>query len=134
MTKLKLIDRPKDKSEDYLFLLNEETGNTYKAKQFMDTNAADQPVLVITVSPVDEDNKALRNAADRPDIFRHDHVLTQTELVDPDFDPEVTMATVLHQVIGNKETELASRKKAEDFSANWGAGFNLTKGRGDEPD
>lgn len=129
MTKLKLIDRPEGKSEDYLFFLNEETGTIFKAKQTMATNSADQPMLIVTISPVDADNKALRNGADRPDIFRHEHVLTQAELTDPDFDPEVTMAGVLTFAIANKEAELAARQKAADFTAGWSGGIDLTKAR-----
>ncbi len=116
--KLKNAPRPKDQAADYRFVVNEATGRSFKAKHELRSSGAGRPILVVTISPVDEEGRALLNEGGLPDVASHSHEFTEVELSGP-FDIEARVASILATAIAAKEIDLSGRAAIRQLSEKW---------------
>lgn len=119
MAKLKNLPRPAGQSEEYLFVHNETTGRSFKAKHELRTSPGGRPAIAVSISPVDAEGHALLNDAGAPDVKWHFHEFTEAELEDPAFDVEARVVTILAGSIDAKENDLAARDAIKKLSAKW---------------
>ncbi len=123
-----ITDRPEGQREDYLFVEDAE-GRRFKALHELRTNDKAQPVLAISLAPVDADGKALRVGEGVPDVTYHTHTFTEAELSAPDFDIDARVATILRDLGHRKAVEMAARAKVLALGNVWRAGeLNLKQG------
>lgn len=122
---MKITDRPKGQREDYLFVSDGE--QTFKALHEIRLTDLGQPVVTISLAPVDADGKALRRSDDEPDVIWHSHTFTEAELTAPDFDMDARVGGILADLVAAKRREMAARAKVETLGDAWRAGtLNLT--------
>jgi hypothetical protein len=120
MAKLKHEKLPPGQRDDYMFVVNEETGTRFKVLHELRAATNGDPVIALSLSPVDSKGKAVRKTNDEPDIKWHTRTLTEVELSDPAFDAEAVIAGLLVQMVDEKDTELSNRARAVAISSNWG--------------
>lgn len=128
--KLKALRRPAGKSADYRFFVNEDTGHRFKAKVLEAgagvillpdevRTAPAQPAVTITVSPIGEDNSALR-WRDAPVLAPPaSHTFTEAQMSDPAFDPDATILGLIEERIAAAEALVAAQKKIDAFHGRW---------------
>jgi hypothetical protein len=122
------IDRPEGQREDYLFFADAE-GRTFKALHELRSNDKAQPVLAISIAPIDAEGHALLLAEDVPDVTNHTHTFTEAELTAPDFDMDARVAAILRDLAGRKSAEMAARAKVSTLGDAWRSGaINLGGG------
>lgn len=117
--KLKNVPRPAGQRADYRFVQSEGTGRVFKALHELRTSDGGRPLLVVTISPVDDDGHALPNEAGDPDIRPHVHEITAVEAEDPAFDVEARVASILASSVAAKENDLAARASIKALSDKW---------------
>lgn len=117
--------RPAGQSKDYQFFTNGETGQTWKAKltKIENEEAAFAPNslhISITVSPVDEAGKALRDNLDRPIVTESiTHEFNELEMSSPDFDPKARIMGMIRERIKIGEARLVGIDKLREIADNW---------------
>lgn len=129
--KLKTDIRPEDKSTDYQFFTNEETGNRFKVK-IAATDAAAMPIgsataantqfgVCITTSLIDGDNKALSENG-LPVIDSLTHTFTDVEISEPGFSLPVRVAAIVSERIEALERRTSARQVLDNINAAWAGG------------
>lgn len=131
-TKIKVIGKPAgyDK-DDYQFFKNEETGSLWKASVELRTartsmlaqsdveTAPAELAIVVTVSPIDEAGKVLREGELPIILDSHTHTFTHTELSEENFDPTARILTIIAERIDAGEARLSGQDKIRDLVSNW---------------
>lgn len=120
MAKLQHRRRPNGQRGDYMFVGNAETGTRFKVLHELRQAQNGDPVLVLSISPVNAAGKALRKAEDVPDVKWHTRTLTEAELSDPAFSVEAVVARLLVEMVDEKEIELSNRARALAIGESWG--------------
>jgi hypothetical protein len=112
--------KPAGQSADYRFYKNDETTHTFKAKKELRENAEKQPVLIVTVSQTNPDGTAVIDpVTNEPIVTAHSHVVTELDLNNPDYDPEVELSRIMNTVITNKENQISNRQKLKSLIEKW---------------
>lgn len=122
MVKLKNADHPEGQREDYLFITNEETGDRFKALHELKHTDIDQPVLIISIAPVDEVGKAIRLETESPDVTYHSHTFTEEEMSQPGFELDGRVAEILRNLVDRKQSEMVARKGVFAIGESWKKG------------
>lgn len=120
MTTITLTERPADQREDYLFLQSSE--HRFKALHELRHNDADQPILSISIAPVDSEGKALTLASGAADVTYHTHTFTEFELSDPAFNMDARIAVILRTLVEKKIAEITSRTTLASIGDAWKSG------------
>jgi hypothetical protein len=141
VTEIEVISAPGEYGEsDYQFFKNNSTGQLWKAKANIlpahapmingDVEAAPTQLAVsVTVSPIDEEGKALRED-DKPIILDvHMHTFTQVEMADPDFDPSKRVMQIVAERVHVGEARLDAVKKIKQLGDNWNKKAKLSVGK-----
>lgn len=113
MPKIKDQKRPAGAAKGFRFFKNEETGNSFKAKHETRINERGDPVLAVAIHPAD--------APDDAEPFWHTHTFTKEELIDPAFDPEARLASIIDTAVEQKETHTKNINKLKSMTEKWGA-------------
>lgn len=130
-TEIEVIAAPADYDKtNYQFFRNKSTGRVWKASSVLqqafspmingDIEAAPTQLAVqITVSPVDDNGKALREN-DKPIIMDvHSHTFTTVEMSEPDFDPINRMLAIVAERIHVGEARLEGINKLNEINDAW---------------
>jgi hypothetical protein len=128
--------RPKGQREDYRFFTNPETGTKWKAlivlrdtaPAMVDTSAAVAPsgiAVTVTVSPVDEAGKALRENDLPVVIDSWTHTFNHVEMSVPDFDPTDRIMLIVAERVRAGEGRLAGVDKIKALADKWRTGKKL---------
>jgi hypothetical protein len=120
MPQITITERPKGQRDDYLFVSDGE--QTFKALHELRGNDGGQPVVAISLAPVDADGKALRRSDDEPDVIWHSHTFTEAELTAPDFDMDARVGSILDDLAAAKRREMAARAKVTTLGDAWRSG------------
>ncbi|MFN3990062.1 MAG: hypothetical protein ACK4IS_07370 [Erythrobacter sp.] len=122
---MKNVPRPEGQRDDYLFVSDGE--QTFKALHELRTSDRSQPVLVISLAPVDDQGKAIKLQNGEADVVWHSHTFTEVELASPDFDISGRIAAILADLAQRKRREMAAREQIGALGDAWRAGtINLT--------
>lgn len=125
LPELKPAKRPAEQSQEYQFFINTDTGQMWKAKMVLIEDeegrfAANSVHVSITVSPVDEAGKALRDETDRPIVTDSlTHVFNEVEMSVPDFDPQARMMQIVAERIKIGEARLVGIDKVKALAEKW---------------
>ena len=120
MTTISITERPADQREDYLFIQSGE--HRFKALHELRHNDADQPLLAISIAPVDSEGKALKLASGAADVTYHAHVFTEFELSDPDFNMDKRVGVILTGLVERKIAEVTARSTLAEIGIAWKTG------------
>jgi len=137
MAHIEVIAKPRGASERYQFFRNKETGREWKAllqlqtsrhsfiaESDVDTAPAELSVTV-TVSPIDDVGKALRED-DKPVVIDSlTHTFTTEEMLAPDFDPEARIAAIVAERIHIGEARTKGNEKLKELIGKWGGKAKL---------
>lgn len=122
---MKITDRPKGQREDYLFVSDGE--QTFKALHEIRLTDLGQPVVTISLAPVDDAGKAIKLENGEADVAWHSHTFTETELSAQDFDLTARIAAMLADLAARQRRAMAARGKVSSLGDAWRAGtLNLT--------
>lgn len=141
MAHIEVIGKPRGASERYQFFRNIETGQEWKALLELRearpafTNQADvesaplEMAVSVTVSPINNVGKALREN-DKPVIIDTlTHTFTVHEMLEPDFDPQARIAQIIAERIHLGEARLHGNKKLKALVGKWNGKTKLKIGR-----
>ncbi len=117
---ISIIERPEDQREDYLFIRSGE--HCFKALHELRHNAADQPVLAISIAPVDSEGKALKLSSGAADVTHHTHTFSVVELSAPDFNMDNRVGVILSALVERKIAELTARRTLLGIGDAWKGG------------
>lgn len=130
MPKISTIAKPPGSSQRYQYFLNEDTGKKWKAAVEL---ISASPVAVddvelsptvlaasVTVSPVDDQGKALQDAEGLPIVMDSwTHSFTAVEMAEAGFDPQARVFAIVNERIGFGEAKLAGNEKIKQLADAW---------------
>lgn len=130
MPPLAAMARPEGQSDEYRFFTNEATGQAWKVKMLLkEARAADVQAseavapanlaATITVSPVDDQGKALREGGKPIVIDSWTHTFNEVEMAEPGFDPHARAMAIIAERINAGEARLAGMDKLRALASNW---------------
>lgn len=131
VTEIEVVSAPKDyEKTDYQFFLNKSTNQLWKASIVVQPAyspmingdieaAATQLAVQVTVSPVDENGKALEDNGKPIIIDAHSHTFNHIEMSEPDFDPLKRIMSIIAERIHIGECRLIGIKQIKELGEAW---------------
>ena len=118
---------PEGQREDYLFF--SDGGQTFKALTEQRLDDKNQPILVISIAPVDAAGKALRLENGEPDVLWHNHAFPDFAPNCPQLEPAAIAPAILADLAARQRLQMATRANLAALKDAWRAGaINLNTG------
>lgn len=116
---IKKVKKPKGYEGNYTFFENLETGRRWKARLVASHPNVNTFGVTITVSPVDEDGKALMENGEPIVTDSIGHGFNEIEMKEPDFSAEARLMEIVQQRINVGERRFEGVKKITDLLSAW---------------